>query len=324
MPIPDYIKTEQLKASLKGVGGKPSRKKAVGPNFALQMGFDPEVFLARNSKKLGGKPSLALASGFTCGTKGFPEYKPGGIGVLADGVALEFNTKRPARSADEFKLLRDRAIVVLQTFGGYTGNHVIKVPEELRSTPDFTELGCEPDYCVYERTMMPPMSVESLGPIRYAGGHIHVSIVPENDESVDPHIMAKAMDLFVGSWLCSYANGIRRNVMGAGRIRIKGNNYIEYRTPSNRWFIYGGYCRAIWVATEAAMRACLTDDGKKFIEDASPLARELINRPYKDGGDERYREVLALLTTKPSSTKEPWLDTDEIPGPAWNVPEEKL
>jgi len=177
------------------------------------------------------------------------------------------------------------------------------VPENLRKTPEFNELGCEPDYCAYERKMMPPMSVESLGNHRYAGGHIHISLKGADDLEVDPHLMAKAADVFLGSWMCGYTNGQRRKVMTAGRIRIKGKNYIEYRTPSNRWFLRGNTAALmVWDSLQSAMRACVTPGGAALIEEQATRAREIINAPYSKTTEANFQALQAALI---NNTKHP-------------------
>lgn len=210
------------------------RKRGDGPLRS----FGSSSLIGKDGEYLG--PKVSPGHMFSMGMKGFYEISEDcepNIGLLADGMAVEINTTRPARGADDLVLLKQAAQHSLERHVMNRGGQVlsassIEVFPEFRADPAFLEIGCEPDYCVYERKMVPP--INPLGShFRHAGGHFHIS-APKVKAELDPHDMAKALDIMLGAWACSYKNP-RRAVIGAGRIRIKDKNYIEYRTPDNSW-----------------------------------------------------------------------------------------
>lgn len=199
--------------------------------MTIRVGFDPEVFFTNAYGK------LLLPDQFTRGTKKNPTYDGGGIvGSLCDGVAVELNTSKTASTPEEFLDLVEQAREHLNALCPkgveISHNYMAMVPREYYRTKAYKEIGCDPDYCVYRKKPVRPAQARDLQGVRYAGGHIHIST--DFDPPLDKHVWARMLDIFLAPTLCGDGQQ-RRDYIGAGRIRDKGPNYIEYRVPSNAW-----------------------------------------------------------------------------------------
>lgn len=246
----------------------------------MNLGFDPEVFITNFDGE------LLLPNNFTNGQKGNAQFFAT-TGLLCDGVAVEVNTVSPAGGEKAFRTMLDTAFATVRRRcvpGILSTSSVIDLPRSILNTEQAQELGCEPDYCVYRGQMMRPMTARRLGSKRYAGGHLHVS----EYNAIDPHRWAKMIDIFLGSWLCFNDGPERRQFIGAGRIRIKGEAYIEYRVPSNLWFFHPEWATHIWnsmaAATAHAQATTITEEHLKEVE---PLVLAAI-----DNGDIKARDLL--------------------------------
>jgi hypothetical protein len=108
-----------------------------------------------------------------------------------------------------------------------------------------TRFGCDIDFDAWE-TIIEQMEEDASEHIyRYAGGHIHTSVMNNNILKDNPVPAIKAMGFTVGNFISSISpfpklDYIRTYRYGRpGRFRPQkypdGNFGIEYRTPSNAW-----------------------------------------------------------------------------------------
>lgn len=123
-----------------------------------------------------------------------------------------------------------------------TLSNVITFPEAERKVAkrEHVELGCSPSMNAYGMGGERPGDGRKL-PVRFAGGHIHLSSLRAQQE---PDKAAKFLDATLGVWSVGAAAGIdnpiRRKFYGlAGEFRP--TNYgIEYRVLSNFWLCHPG------------------------------------------------------------------------------------
>ena len=207
----------------------------------LTIGADPEVFVVDTDQ------NLVPAYGLIPGTKDAPEECPDGA-TQVDGLALEFNIT-PARSEDEFvykinsvfntlksKLPSGLSPLVLP-YVSFPGAVYDKLPREA------TQLGCDPDYNVWDRPelarALPDAISESRG--RGAAGHIHIGWTNGADIYSESHwaevtAMLRQVDIL---WTYVYspiepASG-RQNWYGQRGVFRPKHYGVEFRTPSNSW-----------------------------------------------------------------------------------------
>lgn len=197
------------------------------------IGCDPEFFLV--DKKGNFVPAMDTVGG----TKASPRILPSGHTVQEDGCAVEIGII-PATSAKEFKdhvraALNDVKAILKSI--GLSPKFVSQAefPKETLSDPRAWQIGCDPDYDIYEykKTHM----TEYTDNIRYAGGHIHVG----SEILLEPEPAAafvRAMDVTVG-YACARKDPYHDRAKSygqAGRVRFKQYG-LEYRTPSNVWLV---------------------------------------------------------------------------------------
>ena len=183
----------------------------------LKVGSDAEFFVLQNAVP-------TPICGRIGGTKAEPRpvLSGNGFAVQEDNVALEFNIP-PASSAREFA---DSIVTMLAYLKGELAKQDLVA--EYRSEENFLQadlkkhleayhFGCEPDYCVWTRTVNPtptydpymvvnPLSKEKeTVESRNAGFHIHVSYLVNGESSSleDKEWFVKAQDLFLGVPLTS-------------------------------------------------------------------------------------------------------------------------
>jgi len=104
------------------------------------------------------------------------------------------------------------------------------------------EVGCDPDWCVYEMKLMDAPKAEiKNGNFRSCGGHIHLGdtgkVLRTDEES--PLFVVHMLDLFIGVpslWLDrDPSSPARRSLYGqAGRYRVTDYG-LEYRSLGNFW-----------------------------------------------------------------------------------------
>ena len=234
----------------------------------LKVGSDAELFLLKN-----GQPYPVC--GLVGGTKEDPLPVLGGNGyaVQEDNVTLEFNIP-PASTAEEFQNSIGTMLAHLQKEMGkkdlscHSASEMIFPSAMLRDFAQAYVFGCEPDYCVWTKSVNPRpdfprfpwSSAHTDHELRCAGFHIHISYTVDDEPPTLGALEAlvKAQDVFLGVPLVCRETKInrirRRQFYGrAGAFRPKPYGH-EYRvlgsaslTPSpvlNRW-IFEANQRAI-------------------------------------------------------------------------------
>lgn len=155
----------------------------------LLLGADPESFL--RNKKTG---QYVAAHGLLPGDKKNPLKVEKGA-VQVDGLAFEYNID-PASTAEEFsknhevvqaqmkemvqKVDKDLEIVFVP-YVQFDMNYFKGLPEEAKI------LGCDPDYCSSNGSVMEVSAALANSPIRTAAGHIHVGWTKDEDPTGSVH-----------------------------------------------------------------------------------------------------------------------------------------
>lgn len=206
------------------------------------VGGDPEIILRRGEEPF---PCVGLLPG----TKKEPFPIPGsryGTTVQEDGVCLEIGfSPVPQREIQHvIQSISSEALLYVRGVLGpqvrfYNNCEAQFTPEQLM-VPQAQELGCEPDQLAYQEGLRrPPLKADDLGLLRFSGGHIHVGY-DKTATPVPEHAVVQAMDL---AYLvnCVFEGrdpqrGRRKFYGIAGLYRSKKYG-IEYRTPSNFWFL---------------------------------------------------------------------------------------
>lgn len=243
----------------------------------LKVGSDAELFLLK-----AGNPFPVC--GLVGGTKQdpLPVLEGNGYAVQEDNVSLEFNIP-PASTAVEFQesickmldyLQEEMAKKELQCFPVSE----LKFPHaSLSLHPQAYTFGCEPDYCVWTRSVNPTpefphfLSGNPKSPheIRVAGYHIHVSYLVDDAKPTLEAMenLVKAQDVFLGIPLVPLELASlqskttpRRSFYGkAGAFRPKeygheyrvlGSSVLSKQVALNQW-IFEANQRAIKFLNEA-------------------------------------------------------------------------
>lgn len=218
----------------------------------IKIGSDAELFVQKEGKAF-------PICGIVGGTKEQPLPVLGGNGyaVQEDNVMLEFNIP-PAGSAEAFEASIVKILAYLKTEMGnkglaLTARSSMLFDDSHLQSEQAKKFGCEPDYCVWSRSVNAPPSPAELmsryrrnydktfnGELRSAGYHIHASYTvngekPELDQIEN---FVKAQDLFLGvpSMLLDELTGPlrRKSLYGkAGCFRPKEYGH-EYRVLGSR------------------------------------------------------------------------------------------
>ena len=235
----------------------------------LKVGSDAELFLLK-----AGQPYPVC--GLVGGTKENPLPVLGGNGyaVQEDNVTLEFNIP-PASTAEEFQqslsvmLAHLKAEMAKKELDCFSVSEAIFPSSMLAEFPQAHVFGCEPDFCVWTKSVnpMPEFVRFPWGPtktiheFRCAGFHIHVSYTVDEEppELSAVEALVKAQDVFLGVPLTlrESANGqkLRRRMAygkaGAFRLKPYGHEYrvlgsavLTANPALNRW-IFDANQRAI-------------------------------------------------------------------------------
>ena len=246
----------------------------------LKVGSDAELFLLKN-----GQPYPVC--GLVGGTKEDPLPVLGGNGyaVQEDNVTLEFNIP-PASTAEEFQQsigtmlahlqgkMAEKELVCRSASEAYFQSSL------LEQFPQAYVFGCEPDFCVWTKSVNPRpefprfpwSSAKTAHELRCAGFHIHVSYTVDDEpptlEALE--MFVKAQDVFLGVPLVSRetvsSRMHRRQFYGrAGAFRPKPYGH-EYRVLGS----------AVLTANPVLNR---------WIFDANQRAVDFLNNRGKDGFD---------------------------------------
>lgn len=213
----------------------------------ISIGADPEVFYFYK----GTNHPLSVHDKLP-GTKKVPFIVPNGA-IQVDGVAAEFNIE-PAYTQKEF-LLRIKSVMRLlkkaidknmpqpqyfelraQPVADFNERYFNALPDEVK------ELGCEPDFNAYTRTVNPRPETDL--PMRTGSGHVHVGWMSDYAKlgiSDETHFqeccdLVSRLDFVLGKSATFWdKDERRRHLYGAyGAFRPKKYG-VEYRVLSNAW-----------------------------------------------------------------------------------------
>lgn len=196
------------------------------------VGADIELFLLHRAQN-----EIVSAEGYVPGTKHEPfNFDPSNkhFAVSLDNVAAEFCIP-PVSDKEAWIAYLNKSIGYLNA----------SLPEELCTvaqpaailadkylqTDNAKLFGCDPDYCVWTKSMNERPNAENSN-LRSAGGHIHIGY---DDPNMDVNeALVKAMDLCVGvPSVIQEPDNERKLLYGkAGCFRWKDYG-VEYRTVSN-------------------------------------------------------------------------------------------
>lgn len=203
------------------------------------VGTDTELFLFDKD----GRP--VSVEGKLGGTKESPlpvTELGDGFAVQEDNVMAEYNIP-PATGRKEFSdniLMISQHIQKQMAERGLTARAVAsaRFPVEELKTKQAQTFGCDPDFCVWTRSMNEVARDPALANLRTAGGHIHVSFTVGDEAPGIDECMAfvRALDLFLGVPSTYLDTDTDRRLMygKAGAFRLKPYG-IEYRVLSNFW-----------------------------------------------------------------------------------------
>ena len=265
----------------------------------LKVGSDAELFLLKN-----GLPYPVC--GLVGGTKEDPLPVLGGNGyaVQEDNVTLEFNIP-PASTAEEFQNSISTMLTHLQMemakkeLACRSASEMIFPSALLEQFPQAHIFGCEPDFCVWTKSVNPRPdfvrfpwgAAKTAHELRCAGFHIHVSYMVDGElptlEAVEAFV--KAQDVFLSVPLtyreaAAHAPRRRQFYGRAGAFRPKPYGH-EYRvlgsivlTPNpalNQW---------IFEANQRAINFLNTyeETGIQQLEEYGKTIRAAINDRHGD------------------------------------------
>jgi hypothetical protein len=164
--------------------------------------------------------------------------------VQEDNVMLEFNIPPASNSKDFSTSIKKMMEYLKKEMLGKgldlnTKSVMFFKPEQLTSE-QARKFGCEPDYCVWSRTVN---EINKMSPVletmRTAAAHVHISYKyhGRDPDLEDQELLVKLLDIFLGApSIAMYANSKeRREFYGkAGSFRPKPYG-LEYRVLGNEW-----------------------------------------------------------------------------------------
>lgn len=230
------------------------------------IGADPEFFALKPNKK---KYDLGLLDechvsliGKLGGTKDSPiplktcGASPYEVTIQEDNVAGELGWRPSKKSAEwsaavqaaqsgMFELINDMGLWVSEKAS-------VLMPDEQLNDPRAFIFGCEPDFNAWTGEINPrPFSEEPR--LRSAGGHIHIGIEATDSEKM---ALVRYLDYYLGFVLATKDPDVRRRSLygRAGAMRFKPYG-VEYRTPSNWWFVNPGNEALVYDLVSIAVEA---------------------------------------------------------------------
>jgi len=280
----------------------------------ITLGTDPEVFFTDIGNDV---YPAGLVFGDHYGTD-MIEMPCGNL--IPDGVALEFQpfpSLEPAEVVANLKLLLQQGLEM----AALADKKLAIIPEMpfdlswVERDPELGQFGCNPDKSAWGEECTPATIDASKHPWRYAGCHIHMGVVDDQDYFMQTGVIervSQALDRTVGLAAMVLGNNQdarRRKVYGRPGIYRHQPWGMEYRTPSNvilrspqvMEFIFKLTKKTVELSAEhrATMRAVIPDDIviQVLQGDDMNLARELYRRmanvfcldnlPYQDRQWER-------------------------------------
>lgn len=261
----------------------------------IKIGADPEMFAFDRTSG-----AIISAHEWFPGTKTTPFIVHKGA-LQLDGVAMEFNID-PASTREEFVqniitvMSQARAYMPENTDQFYSS--IAEFPEEyFKSLPfQVRQLGCSPDFNAWKGGMQNP-SPFIKGPIRAAGGHIHIGFTEDQNPMGLQHVelccdIIKQLDYYVGLWdsiHTLYDDQRRKELYGqAGAMRPKSYG-VEYRTPSNYWLQDEFYMEEIFDLSMLAIKDF--SEGKKAVDTFGDSVQSIINNNKDREVEELYYAV---------------------------------
>lgn len=243
------------------------------------IGADIELFLQDRKSK-----EIVSAEGFIKGTKSDPfNWDPSNkyFATSLDNVEAEFCIP-PVTSKKEFlKYIKRSVDYINSTIPKYLCTAAVPaaiLDDRFLQTEQAKVFGCEPDYCVWTRTINE--KEEGVNPnLRSAGGHIHVGY--DNPELKTSEDIIRAMDLHIGvpSVIQEPDNERKRLYGKAGAFRFK-NYGVEYRTVSNYYLASNALISWAFDSTMAAINR--VNHGFKFDDKLGSQIQQAINGNDKE------------------------------------------
>lgn len=239
----------------------------------ILLGADPEIFV----KKQGNAIS---AHGMIPGTKKDP-FKVENGAVQIDGTALEFNID-PAENEGQF--VHNIQTVMEKLKGMLPPGHEFDiVPARYYEKPYFdtlpieaTELGCDPDYNAYYRTIN--IRPDAATTLRTAAGHVHIGWTKGVDPFHKGHFqmccqLTKQLDyyLMLGSLFLDPDQERRKLYGKRGAFRPKPYG-CEYRVLSNFWLKSPALIKWVFNQTHLAV--------KDLMEGYTPFKKNSVTEEY--------------------------------------------
>lgn len=191
------------------------------------LGYDAEFFLR------GGRGYIP-AERVLRGTKGHAAVLGPGVVGHPDNIMAEIASAGPfhhenlmERITHDFDVLRKHvAPVEVQITAGIT------VTEEFLAAAELAkEIGCDVDF--QNGAPRDPITTESIGTSRYAGGHLHF----DTSRDIPPDYCASVCDIMLAVPLIAMGErqGGRRGTYGLPGLYRPKEYGLEYRTLSNYW-----------------------------------------------------------------------------------------
>lgn len=236
------------------------------------IGADPEVFLF---DRFSGEYISSV--GKIGGSKDYPMPINGeGDAVQEDNVTVEFNTPACTSSAQFIEHINKNKAWIqakateLQLEMKIAASAVFS--DQQLDTREAQTFGCEPDFNAWNEGQMNPRPHADNPNLRSCGGHIHIGL----EETDDPLMVIKAMDLFVGCMMLEFDHDTdRRKLYGKpGAFRPKPYG-VEYRTASNAWIETDERIQWAWDQTDKAL--AFVRSGAQFTEEQGQKIRDCIN-----------------------------------------------
>jgi hypothetical protein len=211
-----------------------------------------------------------------------------GVGMLKDGVAVELNVKPMEHLSQLGDVLCCSIDEIIAGAGrGFLGRVVkytlgqdhIEVPKKYQDNPGFTEIGCTTDKDAFsEQEIRPPVSIEEMGSLRFAGGHVHIGCDPWPD-----WLPKKAFVQFLAAYwgrAFSPSKTPREKFYGIPGIWRETPYGVEYRTPNTLW-MGGDYIPYLMQIDESIKRILTTKNDDAISELAKVYhSGDLLNARY--------------------------------------------
>lgn len=209
-------------------------------NTLPTIGCDPELLVT--SRTTGNiVPICGLLGGSKKNPRPIKTKADIGLGVLEDGVMLEFNMN-PCKSSKEFETnvhTACRAIeneLVTLDLQPYYQTCEYEFPlEQLKKHPEAMIFGCDPDFMAFQRGQeREPPTPEQLGNFRCAGQHIHIGY-PKDKVKMPDWAFVQYLEAFIGCYYlpAQASKGMRRKFYGIPGLYRPKDYGFEWRTPDN-------------------------------------------------------------------------------------------